>query len=245
MDATDLSYRLAIALAIGLLVGVERHWQEPDAAPGHRTAGIRTFGLTGLLGGLAGAVGGTHGATLDLPGAILIGASFLGFSAAFLIFRLQEARAAGTVSVTSVIAGQATFLLGALAVRGDPAVVGAAAVVMTVIPALCVAAAIQAGAVPFLIRRAVPTAAAHQTTTSARNPFELTSILQLAGLLALVELLAKAGQSWLGEGGVLAVAANTLCKVTIAAGLGGTGFTIAYGVPVLLALLAASAVFVI
>ena len=36
---------LGLALALGLLVGVERGWQEREAAEGSRLAGIRTFGL--------------------------------------------------------------------------------------------------------------------------------------------------------------------------------------------------------
>ena len=36
---------LVLALALGLLVGVERCWQEREAAEGSRLAGIRTFGL--------------------------------------------------------------------------------------------------------------------------------------------------------------------------------------------------------
>jgi uncharacterized membrane protein YhiD involved in acid resistance len=36
--------RLGLALAIGLLVGLERGWRERDAPEGSRTAGIRTYG---------------------------------------------------------------------------------------------------------------------------------------------------------------------------------------------------------
>ena len=55
MNDTDLLSRLGVALAIGLLVGLERGWntrEEPDTM---RPAGLRTFALTGLLGGIAGA----------------------------------------------------------------------------------------------------------------------------------------------------------------------------------------------
>ncbi|QGN55819.1 MgtC/SapB family protein [Novosphingobium sp. Gsoil 351] len=45
---------LALALAIGLLVGAERGWQSRDEEPGGRVAGIRTLSLLGLLGGLSG-----------------------------------------------------------------------------------------------------------------------------------------------------------------------------------------------
>ncbi|MFO0188805.1 MAG: hypothetical protein ACK55J_19570, partial [Alphaproteobacteria bacterium] len=43
MGTEELIHRLAAALAIGLLVGTERHWRERQEAPGRRTAGVRTF----------------------------------------------------------------------------------------------------------------------------------------------------------------------------------------------------------
>ncbi|HFD79505.1 MAG TPA: MgtC/SapB family protein, partial [Gammaproteobacteria bacterium] len=45
---------LGISLAIGLLIGVERGWKEREVAEGKRIAGVRTFGLLGLLGGALG-----------------------------------------------------------------------------------------------------------------------------------------------------------------------------------------------
>jgi uncharacterized membrane protein YhiD involved in acid resistance len=56
MDTFHLFEGLGVALAIGMLVGVERGWRERDGAPGSRTAGIRTFTLTGLLGGVMAAL---------------------------------------------------------------------------------------------------------------------------------------------------------------------------------------------
>jgi uncharacterized membrane protein YhiD involved in acid resistance len=56
MDQEDLFRRLAVALAVGLLVGLERGWQLRDEAEGERTAGLRTYALTGLLGGISAAV---------------------------------------------------------------------------------------------------------------------------------------------------------------------------------------------
>jgi len=52
MMTVDLFERLALALAIGLLFGAERGWQEREAKDGSRAAGIRTFTLVGLLGGI-------------------------------------------------------------------------------------------------------------------------------------------------------------------------------------------------
>ena len=45
---------LGTALALGLLVGVQRGWVQRKAAAGTRFAGVRTFGLFGLAGGIAG-----------------------------------------------------------------------------------------------------------------------------------------------------------------------------------------------
>lgn len=45
---------LGCALAIGLLIGLQRGWQTRQAAAGTRVAGWRTFGLLGLVGGVAG-----------------------------------------------------------------------------------------------------------------------------------------------------------------------------------------------
>jgi uncharacterized membrane protein (DUF4010 family) len=56
MDPTALFERLAAALAIGLLVGIERGWAERDEREGERAAGLRTFALAGLLGGVWGAL---------------------------------------------------------------------------------------------------------------------------------------------------------------------------------------------
>jgi uncharacterized membrane protein YhiD involved in acid resistance len=43
---------LAASLAVGLLIGLERGWRQRELSEGGRVAGLRTFALTGLLGGL-------------------------------------------------------------------------------------------------------------------------------------------------------------------------------------------------
>jgi uncharacterized membrane protein YhiD involved in acid resistance len=49
MDLEELLSRLALALGIGLLIGLERGWRTREAAPGSRsTAGIRTFAISGF-----------------------------------------------------------------------------------------------------------------------------------------------------------------------------------------------------
>jgi hypothetical protein len=42
---------LVAALAVGLVIGLERGWHDRELPEGGRVAGLRTFALTGLLGG--------------------------------------------------------------------------------------------------------------------------------------------------------------------------------------------------
>lgn len=111
MDETML--KLGVALAIGLLVGVERGWRERDEPSGSRTAGLRTYGIFGLLGGVFAAV------SLALGSSIVLGAAFLGFAALFGLFEYRESRHDKNFSVTGLMAGLGVFGLGALAVVGD------------------------------------------------------------------------------------------------------------------------------
>ncbi|MBX9455221.1 MAG: DUF4010 domain-containing protein [Rhizobium sp.] len=132
MDLIDIFQRLGLAIAIGAAVGVERHWRERDEPEGARIAGIRTFTLIGMTGGLAGLLD-----AVLAPGSLsgLIVASFLiSISVVLLRFGLMEARAEGSFSATTVIAGITTFGLGALAVTGEMAVAsGAGAAMVTVL----------------------------------------------------------------------------------------------------------------
>ncbi|MEH6952755.1 MgtC/SapB family protein (plasmid) [Nitrobacter sp. NHB1] len=128
MDYEVLS-RVMVSLAIGLLVGLERGWQTRDAEDNRRAAGFRTFALSGLLGGITGLIALQTGASV-------IGWVFLGYTAAFAAFHWLEARNEGHASVTSVVAGMLTFLLGTMAVVGDLQLAIACAVGMTVLLAL-------------------------------------------------------------------------------------------------------------
>ncbi|GLQ37306.1 membrane protein [Rhizobium albus] len=105
--------RLGLSLAIGLLVGLERGWRERSEPEGSRTAGIRTFGVVGLLGGVLAALSDAFGSA-----AIFI-AGFLGFALLFGWFKFAEAQHDGSFSVTGTIAALCVFALGGLAVSGD------------------------------------------------------------------------------------------------------------------------------
>lgn len=128
MDSESLS-RLTVSLAIGLLVGLQRGWQTRDAEDNRRAAGFRTFALSGLLGGITGLIALRTTASV-------IGWVFLGYITAFTAFHWLEARNEGRASVTSVVAGMLTFLLGTMAVVGDLQLAIACAVGTTVLLAL-------------------------------------------------------------------------------------------------------------
>jgi uncharacterized membrane protein (DUF4010 family) len=123
MDELELFRRLGLALAIGMLLGLERGWQGRLAPPGTRVAGIRTFSLMGLLGGLWGLLG------LE-AGELAMAIGFAAFSA--LIIAAHVMRVKGNPAeqgITTEIAGLLTFCLGALAARGHMTTAAAGGVV--------------------------------------------------------------------------------------------------------------------
>jgi uncharacterized membrane protein (DUF4010 family) len=113
---------LAVALAIGLLIGVERGWKERSAEEGRRVAGVRTYALIGFLGGVSGLLAGPSGG-------LTLGLIFVGLAGALTVAYVLDYRRDEDVGITSLVAGLMTFLLGALAVLGELAAAGAAAVV--------------------------------------------------------------------------------------------------------------------
>lgn len=130
MDQEELFRRLAVALAIGLLIGLERGWQTREDMDRQRAAGLRTFALTGLLGGICGLLSTVTNAT------IVLAAGLLAYTGAMAAFSYLEAATEKNFSVTGVVAGILTFLLGAYAMLGDETVAVAAAVAMAILLAL-------------------------------------------------------------------------------------------------------------
>src|SRR5476651_2454704 len=118
MSEVEILQRAGLAVGIGLLIGIERGWQERQARDGERVAGIRTFTLIGALGGLCGLLS-------EVSAPVILGFCFLGFALCFGFFEWRGARIAKSVSATDMVAGLLTFVLGAYAVRGNMAVAAA------------------------------------------------------------------------------------------------------------------------
>lgn len=129
MSDTDLFLRLGASLAIGLLVGIERGWKARGLEDHGRAAGLRTFGLSGLMGGISAILAQEFGTAI-------LAAVFLGFATALGAFAWLESKATGDLSATTLLAGLSTFLLGSMAAVGNVSVAVAGAVSMTVLLAL-------------------------------------------------------------------------------------------------------------
>jgi uncharacterized membrane protein (DUF4010 family) len=115
---------LAIALAIGLLIGLERGWQYRNKGEGSRIAGLRTHGLISLLGGLWGIL-----AQQTEP--LLLGLVFLGLTLVLLLAFSKRLDRFEDFSITGVIGTLTTFTLGVLTVYGHIALAAAVAVVIS------------------------------------------------------------------------------------------------------------------
>lgn len=122
----ELIYRMALALGIGLLFGIERGWKTRDQHGGRRTAGVRTFVLIGLLGGVCGHLG-------TVFGGIAFGLTFVGFAGLVVIAYVQSLKAGPSpdLGITTEVAALLTFALAALVLNGDmllPVVIAVVAV---------------------------------------------------------------------------------------------------------------------
>jgi uncharacterized membrane protein (DUF4010 family) len=124
VNATEIEVlgNLGVALAVGLLIGIERGWHQRMAPEGSRVAGMRTFGLIGLIGGLAALLG------RDLGGWFATGVLAV-VAAGLIVARWQAVKLEHDIGITTVVAALITFCLGALAMEGRLAVAAAAAVV--------------------------------------------------------------------------------------------------------------------
>jgi uncharacterized membrane protein (DUF4010 family) len=126
-DEQQTLYYLSVALAIGLLIGIERGWKTREAPEGQRVAGVRTYGLIGLLGGSA--------ALLAQPlGPLLMGLMFLGLAGSLTaVYVVNLGQDEDDVGITSLVASLLTFVFGALAGLGEVTIASASAVITTLL----------------------------------------------------------------------------------------------------------------
>ncbi len=113
MTGTDIAaladYRgMALALALGLLIGVQRGWVLRSRTAGTRFAGIRTFALLGLAGGLAGYLQDQAQATAAVLLAATAGLVLLGY------YRATEhtKRTSGTAALVALLTVACGYLAG-------------------------------------------------------------------------------------------------------------------------------------
>jgi uncharacterized membrane protein (DUF4010 family) len=102
-----VTLRLAIALAIGLIIGTERGWSSRDSHKGLQIAGIRSFGFVGLFGGISALLA-------EQFGAVVIAVSFLGLA---LIVGLSYGLTVGQsqdFGITTELTLMMTFMLGVM-----------------------------------------------------------------------------------------------------------------------------------
>jgi uncharacterized membrane protein (DUF4010 family) len=122
-EAQQVFYHLGVALAIGLLIGIERGWKDREAEEGTRVAGVRTYGLIGLLGG-------SLALLTQQFGPLVLGLAFIGVTGALtIVYIVNLRREDKDVGITSLVAGLLTFVFGTLAVMGEVAIAAASGVV--------------------------------------------------------------------------------------------------------------------
>ena len=123
----DIATKVIASLAIGLLVGIERGWNDREQSDGNRVAGIRTFSLIGLLGGVVALL------SREISPWFII-AAFLAVSALSITAHFLEVQEDKDVGTTTAFTMMLTFVLAAWAAYGH--IIPAMAVTVIVISLL-------------------------------------------------------------------------------------------------------------
>jgi uncharacterized membrane protein (DUF4010 family) len=110
MNLTMMS-RLAIALAVGLIIGMERGWASRASSEGQRIAGIRSFGFVGLFGGLSAVLA-------EFFDVSVLAIALLSFTAIVVTSYSISTQKTSDIGITTELSLFLTFLLGALAGKG-------------------------------------------------------------------------------------------------------------------------------
>ncbi|PCM43554.1 MgtC/SapB family protein [Marinobacter sp. ANT_B65] len=126
LTANQTILHLFVALLLGAIIGLERGWDAREQKSGERIAGIRTFSLTGLLGGIS-AVLAQEITPWAFPVLLL---SVVAMAIVAYSERLDHIR---NFSITGMVGMTLTFCFGAIAVAVDPVMATAAAVITALI----------------------------------------------------------------------------------------------------------------
>ncbi|HEV8410589.1 MAG TPA: MgtC/SapB family protein [Gemmatimonadaceae bacterium] len=112
--------RIAIAMLIGAIVGLEREWSKQTRGPNDRFAGLRTFLMLGLCGGVGGVLVGASSAA---AGAVIIAG---GVGLTISAYVVATSRPGAVVTATTETAAIVVIGLGALAGIGWPVLAASA-----------------------------------------------------------------------------------------------------------------------
>lgn len=126
LEQLEIFKRLAVALAAGFLIGLERGWSDRDEPEGQRIAGIRTFGLISLLGALWSLIYMTTGSW-----AVVL--AFLGFCGLVIVAEWLRSQKQGSFGITTPVAALITFALGAVAALGQLSIAAGTAVIVALL----------------------------------------------------------------------------------------------------------------
>lgn len=114
----EIALKAAVALAVGMLVGIEREWSQKDI-------GVRTFALAALLGMLSSLI--SESLVLVAAGAVLL-------IIAFINYRAEQA--SGKLEATTSIALMLVFVMGVLVGYGHLFTPVACAILITILLSL-------------------------------------------------------------------------------------------------------------
>lgn len=125
---TELEYlqQLGVALAIGLLIGLERGWHARTRGEGMRVAGLRTYGIVAMLGNLLGVLAQQTNVWMSAIG-------FLSLTAILLVAYSKSLSKFENYSITSVVATLVCFTLGTLTAFGHVRLASSSAVIITLL----------------------------------------------------------------------------------------------------------------
>ena len=121
-----LIQNFAIALALGLLIGLEREYAKYQKR-GHDYGGIRTYPLIALFGALSAFI-----SDLYSPYVLLVAIFMISMLIIVAYFRMSEAERKFT-GVTSEVAGFLTFFIGILSYYGEFTLAVVLAIVITIL----------------------------------------------------------------------------------------------------------------